>query len=84
MSESLPFCVIFINFTVKFLPNIYFDIIFSCPPGFDTSRVVEIGCLCSNGTCLFQNRNSDDNRFQIEGMYIMKDHNISFNIWSAR
>lgn len=37
-----------------------------CPPGYDTNRVVEIDCLCSNGTCLFQNRNSDDNRFQIE------------------
>lgn len=36
-----------------------------CPPGYDTNRVVEIDCICSNGACLFQNRNSDDNRFQI-------------------
>lgn len=36
-----------------------------CPPGYEANQVVEIDCLCSNGSCLYQNQNSPDRRFQV-------------------
>jgi hypothetical protein len=38
-----------------------------CPPGYEANQVVEIDCLCSNGSCLYQNQNSPDRRFQVHG-----------------
>lgn len=36
-----------------------------CPPGFEANQQLEIGCLCANGSCTFQNRNSLERRFQV-------------------
>jgi len=37
-----------------------------CPPGFEANQNLEISCLCANGNCLYQNKNSLEHRFQLE------------------